>query len=88
MKQKQTAMVLSQREIAEGIYDMWIETSLFSDAGPGQFLCVYPRDKSTLLPRPVSICEISAQKRALRIVYRVVGAGTGEFSGYKRGEAV
>lgn len=88
MKQKETAIVLSQGEIAEGIYDMWIETSLFADAGPGQFLCVYPRDKSTLLPRPISICEINARKRALRIIYRVVGAGTGEFSGYKRGDAI
>ena len=88
MKQKQTAIVLSQREIAAGIYNMWIETALFSDARPGQFLCVYPWDKSTLLPRPISICEISAQKRALRIVYRVAGAGTGEFSGYKKGDAI
>ncbi len=88
MKQKQTAAVLSQREAAPGIYDMWIRTTLASDAGPGQFLCIYPRDKSTLLPRPISICEVNEDRTALRIVYRVAGAGTGEFSRYQAGEDI
>lgn len=88
MKQKQTASVLSQRETAPGIYDMWIRTTLASDAKPGQFLCIYPRDKSTLLPRPISICEADEGRMALRIVYRVAGAGTGEFSRYQAGEDI
>jgi len=88
MKQKQTAEVRSQQEIAPGIYDMWIETTLAAEARPGQFLCIYPRDKSTLLPRPISICETDAAGAALRIVYRVAGAGTAEFSGYRQGEPV
>lgn len=88
MKQKHTAKVLSQREIAPDIFDMWIETPLAADAKPGQFLGVYPRDRSTLLPRPISICETDAARGALRIVYRVAGAGTREFSGYSRGDAI
>lgn len=88
MKQKQNAVVLSQKETAADIYDMWIETSLAHDARPGQFLCVYPRDKSMLLPRPISICEADAKKGAVRIVYRIAGAGTREFSGYRAGDAV
>ena len=88
MKQKHTAKVLSQREIAPDIFDMWIETPLAADAKPGQFLGVYPRDKSTLLPRPISICETAPEKKALRIVYRVAGAGTGEFSGYGPGTGI
>ena len=88
MKQKQTAVVASQREIAPMIYDMWIESDLAGDARPGQFLCVYPRDKSTLLPRPISICEVNEERTALRIVYRVAGQGTLEFSTYKAGEPV
>ena len=51
MRQKQTAVVISQREIAPDIYDMWLETALAREAGPGQFLGIYPKDKSTLLPR-------------------------------------
>lgn len=88
MKQKQTAVIISQKEAAPGIYDMWIKTNLAQEAKPGQFLCIYPRDKSTLLPRPISICEISDDRTALRIVYRVAGAGTGEFSRYQAGEDI
>ncbi len=88
MKQKQNAVVLSQKEIATDIYDMWIGTSLAADAKPGQFLCVYPKDKSTLLPRPISICEADAEKGAVRIVYRIAGAGTREFSGYQAGDSI
>ncbi len=88
MKQKQTAVVLSQKEIAPDIYDMWIETSLAAEAAPGQFLCVYPKDRATLLPRPISICEVGSEKSALRIVYRIAGAGTREFSGCRAGDTI
>ena len=86
MKEKQTAKVLSQRELAPQIYDMWIETSLAAQAKPGQFICVYPKNKSTLLPRPISICEV--KENALRIVYRIAGQGTKEFSAYGEGETI
>lgn len=77
-KQKQSgiASVLTQREIAPNIYDMWLETKMAATAEPGQFIGIYPRDKSLLLPRPISICEVSPDRTALRIVYRVVGQGT------------
>lgn len=94
MKQKQTGTVLSQREIAPDIFDMWIETALSADAKPGQFLGIYPKDRATLLPRPISICETgritgdSGQPDALRVVYRIAGAGTREFSGYKEGDTI
>lgn len=88
MKQKVTASVVSQREIAPNIYDMWIATDLADQALPGQFVCVYPKNKSTLLPRPISICEVAKDKKALRIVYRIAGQGTTEFSGYQAGENV
>ena len=82
MKQKQTATVLSQKEIAPKIYDMWIATDLAACARAGQFIGVYPKDRSTLLPRPISICQVSDKKDALRIVYRIAGQGTAEFSSY------
>ncbi|MCM1190705.1 MAG: dihydroorotate dehydrogenase electron transfer subunit [bacterium] len=88
MKQKQKAVILSQRELSPAVFDMWIETSLAGEAKPGQFIGVYPRDKSMLLPRPVSICEASGEKEALRLVYRIAGAGTAEFSRYQAGESV
>lgn len=88
MKEKQNGIVLSQKEIATHIFDMWIETSLAKEAKPGQFICVYPQDRSTLLPRPISICEVKDDRSALRIVYRVAGQGTEEFSKYKEGDQI
>lgn len=88
MKQKQRTTVLSQQEIAPGIFDMWIRTSLAAQAVPGQFIGVYPKDKSTLLPRPISICEADRGRGALRIVYRIAGAGTEEFSHYRQGDSI
>ena len=88
MKEKQTAIVLSQEQTAPGIFDMWMKTSLARQAKPGQFLCIYTKDKSRLLPRPISICEVNEEKTALRIVYRVAGAGTEEFSHYHPGDTM
>ena len=87
-KKKVTARVYRQDEIADGIYDMWIETSLAQDARPGQFISVYPHSQATLLPRPISICEVNEEKTMLRIVYRVAGQGTTEFSQYHAGKEI
>lgn len=88
MKQKQKAVVASQRRLAPQIYDMWIETPLAEWAVPGQFIGVYPGDRSTLLPRPISICEVREDGCALRIVYRIAGQGTAEFARYVQGERI
>lgn len=88
MKKKITATVLSQKEIAPRIFDMWIATDLASSAKAGQFIGVYPKDRSTLLPRPISICQVNDKKDALRIVYRIAGQGTAEFSSYCEGDSV
>ena len=87
-KKKVKTKVISQTEIAHGIYDMWIETDLAAFAKAGQFICVYPHDKSTLLPRPISICEADREKGSVRIVYRIVGKGTEEFSFYQAGNEI
>lgn len=87
-KKKETTKVWSQKCISENIFDMWIETSLAREAKAGQFISVYPKNQSTLLPRPISICEADVENERLRIVYRVVGKGTDEFSKYQAGESI
>ncbi len=87
-KKKLTATIKSQREIAKGIYDLRLSTELAAEAKAGQFVCLYPKDKSTLLPRPISICEADGESGVLRLVYRVVGKGTAEFSCLTAGETV
>ena len=83
---KETAKILSQNKIADGIYSMWIETAAAKEAKPGQFIDVYVNDDSKLLPRPISICEVKDD--SLRIVYRVVGGGTKIMSTYQEGDEI
>lgn len=87
-KKKERAIVYRQTQIAAGIYDMWIDTSLAAMARPGQFISVYTQNQSALLPRPISICEVDRENGRLRIVYRVAGKGTGEFATYKSGHRI
>lgn len=87
-KKKVTAQVFFQQEIAPGIFDMWLTTELAQNAAAGQFIGVYPGDKTKILPRPISICEVDKENSRLRIVYRVAGGGTEEFSSYKAGKKV
>lgn len=87
-KKKVNAVVYRQTERAEDIFDMWIQTDLVKDAKPGQFIVVYPKNKSTLLPRPISICEIDKENNRLRMVYRIAGKGTNEFSTYQAGDTI
>lgn len=88
MKEKTMAKVLSQREIAPRICDLWLETGLAAQAKPGQFIGVYPKNAATLLPRPISICEVNEQRTALRIVYRIAGQGTAEFSALRENDCI
>ena len=82
--------VLSNDSIARDIFKMRIGgenlPGICSRAKAGQFINVYLKDKSRLLPRPISICNI--EKESLEIVYKVVGKGTRELSQYEEGESI
>ena len=82
MKIVETATIISQECLCPGIYSMWLKTAVADTAQPGQFISVYSNSDARLLPRPISICEIddNARPGSLRIVYRVAGDGTKEFS--------
>ena len=88
MREKERAKVISQKCIGTGVYSMWIETKAAQTAVAGQFISVYCKDKTKLLPRPISICQIDKEKGRLRIVYRVVGGGTEEMSSYSAGDDI
>lgn len=88
MKSKTLGKVLSQKQLAPGIFDLVIETKIAEEAGAGQFVGVYTKDASTLLPRPISICGVSDDKKSIRLVYRVAGKGTADFSGLKENDEV
>ena len=89
-KKKETAVVVSQEQIATDIFSMWIRTEAAETARPGQFISMYTNDGSKLLPRPISICEIDKENGTLRVVYRVTGENTGteQFSKMKAGDTL
>ena len=78
-------VLISNENIAEGIYDMRLE---YGDGGIpvacGQFAHVYVPGKS--LRRPISVCD--ARDGVLRLVYQVKGEGTKIMSQMKPGETV
>lgn len=87
-KIKDTGLVVSQEMISDSIYSMVVKTKLAALAKPGQFVSIYCKDSSKLLPRPISICQIDVADSTLRFVYRVVGRGTEEFSAYQAGDDI
>ena len=91
MKEKfrEQALVLANENIASGIFDLRLKAAtIVKHAAPGQFVSVYSNDRSRLLPRPISICGADSETGELRLVFRVAGRGTEEFSKLKPGETV
>lgn len=88
-KFEEWARILCQQEIAADIYSMWLSTEeIAAHARAGQFLSVYCGEGSRLLPRPISICEIDKKENRIRLVYRIAGKGTEEFSRLAEGAKV
>lgn len=87
LKRKENCRVIEQKQIGSNVYSLWLETKdIAVNAAPGQFVMLYGKDGSRLLPRPISICQIKGT--ALRLAYRVVGAGTEEFSRLEAGQSL
>lgn len=90
MKIRETSVIVSQERLCEGVYSMWLATGIAKHAKAGQFVSVYSNSDARLLPRPISICEIDdkCETGRLRLVYRVAGAGTEEFSKMREGDTL
>ena len=89
-REKERAVVVSQKQIATDIYSLWIRAEAAVSAKAGQFISMYTNDSGKLLPRPISICEIDKENRQLRVVYRVTGENTGteQFSKLTAGDEI
>ncbi len=73
-------------DLGEGIHELvFVCPPMAREARPGQFINVYCDDASRMLPRPISICELPGDGQ-IRLVYRVVGAGTEEMAGKAPGD--
>lgn len=83
MQEKECRMVriISHKKLTGDIYSIWLDVGeMVKKVKPGQFVNVYCKDESRLLPRPISICEVAKGTKAIRLVYRVAGEGTKELS--------
>lgn len=83
------AKITAVTPLAQGIISMWmLAPEIVSQAVPGQFISLYSQNQDTLLPRPISLCELNRKEGTLRIVFRIVGTGTKEFSKRKPGDEI
>ena len=87
-KKKESVEILQNKQIASGIYDMRLRTSIVNTAKPGQFVNLFLQNEAKILPRPISICEIDKKEQILRLVYRISGEGTREISSYQPGSFI
>ncbi|MDP5277109.1 dihydroorotate dehydrogenase electron transfer subunit [Chengkuizengella axinellae] len=88
-KKRMTAKILDNRQIATNIYEMVLHNDEITRATmPGQFINLYCRNESKLLPRPISVCETDHNEGTMKLVYAVVGAGTKEFIELQSGETI
>ena len=85
-RKKETATVVMQKSIADGIYDLRLQTEAAKNCVPGQFVGIFPPSDARMLMRPISICEADKENGILRMVYRTVGEGTKLLSGLKEGD--
>ena len=87
MSNREEVVITRAECLADGVYSMILKTDVIAgEAKPGQFVSLYSGDGSRLLPRPISICEIDGS--FIRLVYRVAGKGTQEFSKLKAGDTI
>ena len=88
-KECRSLEVRSQEKLTDDIYSLWLNAGEMAVAAkPGQFVSIYSKDHSRMLPRPISICEIDRKNQALRLVYRIAGEGTKEFSLLQAGDRI
>ena len=71
-------------EISEGIYMLSIKGKF--NVKPGQFFMLKVGELEPLLPRPISVCDVTAEK--ISFLYGIVGKGTKLLSKLKLNEVV
>lgn len=81
---KDQALILEHKEIADKVFKMRLRTGLSREAKAGQFINIKIREFS--LRRPISICSI--EENEIVIVYKAVGHGTEELSKYEEGQSL
>ncbi len=82
------ARILKNEALGPEIYQMVLEVGDTGEAVPGQFVNLYCKDGARLLPRAISICEVDRKAGTFRLIYKVLGRGTEEFTQLKENEEI
>jgi dihydroorotate dehydrogenase electron transfer subunit len=87
---KEMMTVISQQEIANGIFEITLRGDLVSMmTQPGQFVHLKIGEGiDPLLRRPISICEIHQNENKFKMIYRKEGKGTSLLADKKAGDVV
>ncbi|RDI47521.1 dihydroorotate dehydrogenase electron transfer subunit [Falsibacillus pallidus] len=90
MIRKEKMTVVSQKMIAENIYEMILHGELVSEMdNPGQFVHVKAEEGiDPLLRRPISISSIDKKNNAFTMIYRTEGKGTKRLAQKNEGDSV
>lgn len=81
--------IIRQEMLDQSIYRMVLKAPEIAQAAtPGQFVNLYSDDKTKLLPRPISICDVDPQEGLLILIYAVVGKGTQEMAEKQPGDTI
>lgn len=86
---KISSKIIENVEIAKDVFRMTISAEgIVTIAKPGQFLNLYCKQESRILPRPISINKIDKKDETVTLIYGVVGKGTDEFSNLRAGDTI
>lgn len=80
--------VLSNKAVADGIFEMELSTDRVDDILGGQFVNIKLPTSDTLLRRPFCLCDFDERRKSFTICYAVVGKGTETLSHVKTGEVL
>lgn len=88
-KEQIMAEVVKQEQLCKGIFELVLAAGeIAMQARAGQFVSLYCKEGGRLLPRPISICGIDRKRGELRLIYRIAGEGTREFSKLAAGDTL
>ncbi len=76
--------IVSNQNLCTNTWEMVLDGDTRAISAPGQFVQVLLSNR--YLRRPISVCDVNGNR--LTLVYKVVGGGTKDLSGYSKGQTL
>lgn len=90
MKKKELGRIVSQRKVADSIYELIVKAELTNEiVAPGQFVHIKVGEgMDPLLRRPISIAAVHREANTFTMIYRKEGRGTTSISEKEAGSRI